>query len=389
MPIGFMLTGSCPHSKARAGVLRTRHGEALTPLFMPVGTQGTVKSLAPEDLLAVGASVVLANTYHLYLRPGAEVVAALGGLHSFMAWPRGILTDSGGFQVFSLGHLRRIDDEGVRFRSHLDGSEHYFTPERSLAVQELLGADIAMAFDECTPYPSDRAYAEAALRRTHRWAERSLRAHGRPDQALFGIVQGSTFTDLRRESASFLAGLAFDGYAVGGLSVGEPKELMHGMLEETVPLLPADKPRYLMGVGSPEDLFECVARGIDMFDCVMPTRVARNGALFTRCGRLNVRNATFRTQAGPIEPGCDCYTCRTFDVAYLHHLFRSEELLSYRLATLHNLRFMQRLMEDMRRAILAGTFLQLKAEFLTDFAAVDEQVRAEQRAKWRKRRSSE
>ncbi len=389
MPISFEVTGCCPHSEARAGVLRTRHGEALTPIFMPVGTQGTVKSLAPEDLLAIGAGVVLANTYHLYLRPGAEVVAALGGLHAFMAWPRSLLTDSGGFQVFSLGHLRRIDDEGVRFRSHLDGSEHYFTPERSIAVQELLGADIAMAFDECTPYPCDRPAAEAALNRTHRWAERSLRAHSRRDQALFGIVQGSTYADLRRQSARFLASLAFDGYAIGGLSVGEPKETMHAMLAETVPLLPATKPRYLMGVGSPEDLFECVARGIDMFDCVMPTRIARNGALFTRHGRLNVRNAAFRTQAGPIEADCDCYTCRTFAVAYLHHLFRSEELLAYRLATIHNLRFMQRLMDDIRRAILAGSFIKLKDEFLAGFSTVDEQVRAEQRAKWLRRKSAE
>ena len=369
-------------------MLRTRHGEALTPLFMPVGTQATVKSLAPADLLEIGATVVLANTYHLYLRPGAELVAALGGLHHFMAWPRGLLTDSGGFQVFSLGHMSRIDDDGVRFRSHIDGSEHYFTPERSLAVQELLGADIAMAFDECAPYPSDRPYALAAMERTHRWAERSLRAHKRAEQVLFGIVQGATYPDLRRASARFIGGLGFDGIAVGGLSVGEPKETMLAMLEETIPLLPADKPRYLMGVGTPEDLLEGVARGVDMFDCVLPTRVARNGALFTRRGRLNVRNAAFRAVDGPIEAGCDCYTCRTFSMAYVHHLFRAEELLSYRLATIHNLRFMQRLMEDVRRAILDGTFPAFKAEFLAGYATVDEQVRAEQRAKWLKRQTS-
>ena len=382
MAISFAVAGVCPRSGARAGLLRTPHGEALTPLFMPVGTQATVKSLGPEELADLGASVVLANTYHLYLRPGADLVASLGGLHRFMAWPRAILTDSGGFQVFSLGHMRRIDDEGVCFRSHIDGSEHYFTPERSIAVQEQLGADIVMAFDECAPYPSDHAYAQAALARTHRWAERSLAAHRRPDQALFGIVQGATYADLRREGARTIAGMGFAGYAVGGLSVGEPKSVMHAMLAETVPLLPADKPRYLMGVGSPEDLFECIARGIDMFDCVMPTRVARNGSLFRRSGRLNVRNAACRMVDGPIEEGCDCYTCRTFSLAYVHHLFRCEELLAYRLASLHNLRFMQRLMADIRRSILDGSFTAFKDEFLAGYATADEKVRAQQRAKW-------
>ncbi|MHB1004059.1 MAG: tRNA guanosine(34) transglycosylase Tgt [Chloroflexota bacterium] len=388
MAFSFTVTARCPGTDARAGVLGLSHGQALTPLFMPVGTQATVKSLSPEDLMAVGARVILGNTYHLYLRPGADSIARFGGLHRFMAWDRAILTDSGGFQVFSLGHMRRIDEDGVRFRSHIDGSEQYLTPERSIAIQAQLGSDIAMAFDECVAYPTDHAYAQAAMERTHRWAERSLAAHSHPDQALFGIAQGSTYADLRRESARFVGGLGFDGVAVGGLSVGEPKAEMYGILEETTVLLPPAKPRYLMGVGSPEDLFECIDRGVDMFDCVMPTRVARNGALFTRRGRMNIRNAAFHEDRGPVEEGCDCYTCRTFSRSYLNHLFRCEELLGYRLASLHNLRFMQRLMEDIRGAIVGGTFPSFKADFLAGYKVADEQVRAEQRAKWMSRRTA-
>lgn len=388
MRLDFQLQATSRQGGARAGVLTTRHGPAFTPLFMPVGTQATVKTLGPDDLRAIGARVILGNTYHLYLRPGPEVIASLGGLHRFMAWDGGLLTDSGGYQVFSLGHMRRIDEDGVHFRSHLDGSEHYLTPEGAIAIQQLLGADIAMAFDECAPYPCDYDYARRAMDRTHRWAERSLRAHERPDQALFGIVQGSTYAGLRRESAGFIASLPFDGIAIGGLSVGEPKAAMYGMLEEITPLLPADRPRYLMGVGAPEDLFECIDRGVDMFDCVMPTRVARNGALFTPGGRINVRNAAYRTVEDPVEPGCDCYTCRTFSLAYLNHLFRCEELLAYRLATIHNLRFMQRLMERIRAAIVDGSFAALKADFLAGYAVVREEIRAEQRAKWLKRKSA-
>ncbi|HEY0070918.1 MAG TPA: tRNA guanosine(34) transglycosylase Tgt, partial [Chloroflexia bacterium] len=301
-----------PVGVARAGRLHTPHGEIATPVFMPVGTQATVKSVSPDELKDLGARIILSNTYHLYLRPGAELVAEFGGLHRFMGWDRPILTDSGGFQVFSLSHTNKIDDEGVTFKSHLDGSTHRFTPEMVTRVEEQLGADIIMVLDECTPYPSSHDYNRKALRRTHSWAERCLRAHARSDQALFGIVQGSTYLDLRKESARTLADLDFPGYAVGGLSVGEPKEQMHAMLEETVPLLPSNKPRYLMGVGSPEDLVECVARGIDMFDCVLPTRVARNGALLTRDGRLAIKSPRYAHSQEPIEPDCACYTCRNF-----------------------------------------------------------------------------
>ncbi len=370
---------------ARAGRLRLPHGEALTPLFMPVGTLATVKALAPDDLRSLGASVVLANTYHLYLRPGAELVQQLGGLHHFMAWSGGILTDSGGFQVFSLGHMNRIDDDGVTFRSHIDGSTHYLDPECAIAIQEQLGADIIMAFDECTPYPCERNYAEAAMQRTHRWAERSLRAQRRPDQSLFGIVQGSVYPALRRESARFIASLPFPGLAIGGLSVGEPKQLMYDVLAETTAALPTDRPRYLMGVGSPEDLLEGIDRGVDMFDCVLPTRVARNGSLFTPQGRVNLLNAAHRQADQPLEPGCDCYTCRSFSRAYLHHLFRNRELLAYRLASIHNLRFLQRLMTAARAAVMEDRFDAFKRQFLDGYRLVDEAVREEQRQKWQKR----
>lgn len=382
MAIAFELIKKDARTAARAGVLRTPHGEVPTPVFMPVGTQATVKTLAPFELEDMGAKIVLSNAYHLFLRPGSSLIATLGGLHKFMAWQRPILTDSGGFQVFSLGHLRRINDDGVVFRSHIDGSEHLFTPERVVAIQEEIGADIIMAFDECTPYPSDLEYNREALERTHRWAQRCLNARTRKDQALFGIVQGGMFPELRRESASFLASLDFPGYAVGGLSVGEPKELTASILEETTPFLPEGKPRYLMGVGSPEDLFECVARGIDMFDCVLPTRVARNGALFTRYGRRNIRNASFKALDEPIDASCDCYTCRTFTAAYVHHLFHSEELLAYRLASIHNLRFLIRLMEDIRQSILAGTFSQSKDAFTASYKPTDQEVRLAQKQKW-------
>ena len=367
MPFSFRVTAHCRHSAARAGVLHTPHGAVATPVFMPVGTQGTVKSLSPADLQRLGATVILGNAYHLYLHPGSALIASCGGLHRFMAWPGVILTDSGGFQVFSLSDLRQITPDGVAFRSHRDGSEHLFTPERVMEIEAELGADIVMAFDECPPFQSDRRYHVDAMERTHRWAERCLRAPRRPDQALFGITQGGTFRDLREQSARFLAALDLPGYAIGGLSLGEPKEATWAMVAATVAVLPPDRPRYLMGVGTPEDLVHAVDLGIDMLDSVMPTRVARNGALFTRAGRQNIRNAAFRTQEAPVAPGCDCYTCRTFSAAYLHHLFRCAEPLAYRLATVHNLRFMIRLTEEIRAAIATGNWPAIAAELIAGY----------------------
>ncbi len=362
---------------ARVGIFYTPHGPIHTPCFAPVGTQATVKTVTPHELKALGAELILANTYHLYLRPGAELIARLGGLHRFMGWDHPILTDSGGFQIFSLAHLRKVDDDGVTFRSHIDGSEHRFTPERAIEVQELLGADIIMCLDEC-PDPKDRAYNEEALRRTHAWAERCKTAQRRADQALFGIVQGGTFPDLRAESARFLQSLDFPGYGIGGLSVGETKAEMYATLDVLMPLMPTDRPRYLMGVGTPEDVLEAVTRGVDLFDCVLPTRVARNGGLLTRGGRLNLRNARFAEDPAPVEPGCTCYTCQHFSRAYLRHLFKTGEVLALRLATIHNLHFMLRLMEDVRAHIWAGTLLQFKADFLANYALPDQEVRHEQ-----------
>ncbi|MBI2863888.1 MAG: tRNA guanosine(34) transglycosylase Tgt [Chloroflexi bacterium] len=376
------MQANCPNTLARAARLTTSHGLVETPVFMPVGTQATVKTLTPDELTDIGATIILANTYHLYLRPGVDVVAALSGLHRFMGWNRPILTDSGGFQVFSLGHLRRVDDEGVVFKSHIDGSQHLFTPASVIQLEEQLGADIIMAFDDCAPFTEDRQAIERSMERTHRWAEKCLAAHQHPAQALFGITQGGTFPDLRRRSASFIAGLGFPGFALGGLCLGEPKEVMHAMIEESVAVLPRDRPRYLMGVGSPEDLLEGVSRGIDMFDAVLPTRIARNGALFTITGRKNIRNAGFRLIDQPIEPGCDCYTCQRFSAAYLHHLFKSEELLGHRLATIHNLRFLHRLMAHVRQAITSGTFLAFKTEFLASYRTTDQTVRLAQKQKW-------
>ena len=347
------------------------------PVFAPVGTQATVKTVTPEELEHTGASIILGNTFHLYLRPGADLVERMGGLHTFMNWPHPILPDSGGFQVFSLQDLREIDEDGVTFRSYLDGSTHRFTPETAIAIQEQLGADIVMCFDECAP-PHDRVYNEQAMARTHRWAERCRAAQTRVDQALFGIVQGGIFSDLRAKSARFLTQLDFPGYAIGGLSVGERKEEMLAMIDVVTPLLPEDKPRYLMGVGSPEDLFEGVSRGIDLFDCVLPTRTARNGGLFTRQGRINLRAAKYAEDPGPIEEGCDCYTCRRFSRAYLRHLLKVKEILGLRLATIHNLRFVLRLMDEIRQSILDGTFCAFKEHFLQAYRIVPHQVREEQ-----------
>jgi queuine tRNA-ribosyltransferase len=375
-----------PNSLARAGVFTTPHGDISLPVFAPVGTQGTVKAVSPEELEEAGASLILGNAYHLYLRPGADVVARLGDLHGFMNWSHPILTDSGGFQVFSLKGLRKIDDDGVTFRSHLDGSEHRFTPESVIAIEEKLGADIIMAFDECAR-PDDRAYSEQAMERTHRWAKRCREAQTRADQALFGIVQGGVYPELRRESARFLTGLDLPGYAVGGLSVGEPKEQMHAVLDDVVPLLPEDRPRYLMGVGSPEDLFEGVSRGIDIFDCVLPTRIARNAGLFTRHGRISLRKAQYAEDPGPIEAGCDCYTCRRYSRAYVRHLLKAKEIFGLRLASIHNLRFMLRLMEDIRRSILDGTFMALKESFLSTYRVIPHAVREAERSRFRSRKN--
>jgi queuine tRNA-ribosyltransferase len=380
MTFTFTLLQTDTHSHARLGQIDTPHGEISTPAFAPVGTQATVKALDPRDLDELGAELILGNTYHLYLRPGSDLVAEMGGLHSFMSWDGPILTDSGGFQVFSLAGQRKITGDGVEFRSHIDGSRHVFSPEMVIRVQEQLGADIIMVLDECAE-PGDRAYNEQALARTHAWAQRCQAAQTRSDQALFGIVQGGIFADLRQQSAQFLAGLGFPGYAIGGLSVGETKEQMHTMLDITTPLLPPDKPRYLMGVGAPEDLLEGVARGIDLFDCVLPTRLARNAALFTRRGRINIRNARFERDGLPIEEGCQCYTCRHFSRAYLRHLFKVGELLAYRLATIHNVHFMLQLMRDVRQNLAAGHFSTFKEEFLADYPIIPHQVRAANRQK--------
>ncbi len=367
---------------ARAGVLNTPHGDVPTPAFMPVATQGSVKALDPEDLRSIGATILLANTYHLYLRPGVDIVRSLGGLHSFIAWDGPILTDSGGFQGFSLAHLRTITEEAIFFKSHLDGSMHTFSPELAMQHQRGLGADIVMPLDVCLPSEAPRAEVEAALERTGRWAARCVDAGAGERQALFGIVQGGLFPDLRRTSAEQMLSIGFPGYAVGGLSVGESKDEMYEILGVTTGLLPAAAPRYLMGVGSPEDLVEAVARGVDMFDCVLPTRIARNGAMFVPEGRINIDTSRFKGEAGPAMEGCDCYTCRTFSAGYVHHLFRANELLAYRLATVHNLRFVLRLMEEARSAIMAGVFDAYRSDFAARFVPVDRSTQREQKRKW-------
>ncbi len=348
---------------ARAGVFTTPHGDIFTPVFAPVGTQATVKAVTPEQLQQTGASLVLANTYHLYLRPGADLIAEHGGLHNFMQWSGPMLTDSGGFQVFSLSAIRKVDDEGVTFKSHIDGSMHRLTPELSVAVQEKLGADIIMAFDECA-VPDDLEYNRRSMARTHAWLERCVTARTRADQALFGIVQGGIFPELRRESAQFVSSLDLPGVAIGGLSVGETKEQMHDILEVVDPLLPQDKPRYLMGVGSPEDLINGVMRGVDIFDCVLPTRLARHQAAFTQTGRVNLMNSINTRSFAPIDEGCQCYTCRNFTRAYLRHLIIAKEMLASTLISIHNIQFLITLMGDARQSILDGTFDTFAAAFL-------------------------
>jgi queuine tRNA-ribosyltransferase len=367
------------NGQARAGIFHTPHGAIPTPVFAPVGTQATVKAMQPRELYELGAALILANTYHLYLRPGDALIARLGGLHRFMAWERPILTDSGGFQVFSLDALRRIDDDGVTFRSHLDGSVHRFTPEKSIQIQHNLGADVIMCFDEC-PEPNEREVVRIACERTHAWALRCLEEHARsgdPErQALFGIVQGGIFPDLRAESVRFLTDLNFVGYAIGGLAVGETKREMLATLDYTVPMLPADRPRYLMGVGSPEDLVNGVARGVDIFDCVLPTRMARHGAALTRRGRLNMRNLEHAEDSAPLEAGCTCYTCTHFSRAYLRHLVKTDELLGHQLLTLHNLHLLLTLMREMRAAIVDGTFETYAADFLAVYRPTSKEASA-------------
>jgi queuine tRNA-ribosyltransferase len=362
----FELVTQSSSTRARAGVFRTPHGDLLTPVFAPVGTAATVKALTPAQLRELGATLVLSNTYHLYLRPGDELIRDLGGLHAFMQWDGPLLTDSGGFQVFSLTDTRKIDEDGVTFKSHIDGSTHRFTPEKSIAIQENLGADIIMAFDECPP-PLDRDYNREALDRTHAWAARCLAAKRRDDQALFGIVQGGVFPDLREESARYLMSLGFPGYAIGGLAVGETKDQMHAMLEVVNDLLPSDKPRYLMGVGSPEDLVNGVRRGVDLFDCVLPTRLARNGAALTRTGRMNMKNAPYARDPRPVEEGCACYCCAHFTRAYVRHLVVSDEILGAVLLTQHNVHLMLTLLREMRAAILEGTFERYAQGFLFNY----------------------
>jgi queuine tRNA-ribosyltransferase len=355
---------SCKQSGARLGRVHTPHGIIETPAFMPVGTQATVKTLSPEELKQMDAHIILSNTYHLFLRPGHELVRKAGGLHRFMNWDRPILTDSGGFQVFSLSEMRKITEEGVHFRSHLNGDKMFLSPEVAMQVQNALGADIMMAFDECPPYPADYAYAKQSLERTSRWAERCLISHERPkDQALFAIIQGGMHEDLRRQSAADLTSMDFPGYAIGGLSVGEPKPLMYEVLDYTVPLMPANKPRYLMGVGSPDALLEGSIRGIDMFDCVLPTRIARNGTVMTSSGRLVIRNAKYAEDFSPLDPKCNCYTCTNYTRAYIRHLIKAEETFGIRLTSIHNLHFLLEMMRNVRQAIVEDRLLDYRDEF--------------------------
>ncbi len=367
MSFTFTLKKTCKETMARRGSLETPHGVVETPVFMPVGTQATVKALTPDQVKAAGAEIVLSNTYHLYLRPGHDLVAEAGGLHRFMNWDRPILTDSGGFQVFSLGALRKITEEGAAFQSHLDGSRHMLSPEKAMEIEQALGADIIMAFDECTAYPAEYDHVAAAMERTHRWAERCVKAKTREDQALFGIVQGGLYADLRQESAKVISSMNLPGNAIGGLSVGEPKPLMNDMLEVVTPLLPENKPRYLMGVGSFDCIVDGVARGVDMFDCVLQTRVARNGTALTRRGRLVIRNATYARDFSPIEEGCTCYTCQNFTRAYVRHLIKTSEILGATLLSIHNVHATIQFVKDIRTAIEEDRFAAFKEDFFAHY----------------------
>lgn len=366
--VKYELIKTCKQTGARLGRLHTPHGVIETPIFMPVGTQATVKAMTPEELKEIGAQIILSNTYHLYMRPGHDLIERAGGLHKFMNWDKPILTDSGGFQVFSLGPLRKIKEEGVEFRSHLDGSKHFLSPEKATEIQNALGSDIIMAFDECAPYPADRQYVKNSLEMTTRWLERCKAAHKYPEkQALFGIVQGGMYKELREQSAKEITAIDLPGYAIGGLSVGEPKDMMYEVLDYTVPLLPENKPRYLMGVGSPDDLLEGVLRGIDMFDCVLPTRIARNGTAMTSQGKVVVRNASYAEDFTSLDPECDCYTCKNYTKAYLRHLIKCNEILGARLLTIHNLHFLLKMMENVREAIKEDRLLDYKKDFFEKY----------------------
>ena len=373
MAIKYELIKECKQSGARLGRLHTPHGVIETPIFMPVGTQATVKAMTPEELKEMNAQIILSNTYHLYLRPGHDLVKEAGGLHKFMNWDRPILTDSGGFQVFSLGDLRKITEEGVTFQSHIDGSKHFLSPEKVMEIENALGADIIMAFDECAPYPADREYVKKSLERTTRWAVRCKEAHKNTEkQALFGIIQGGMYRDLREQSAAELVPLDFPGYAIGGLSVGEPKELMYEVLDYTTPLMPKDKPRYLMGVGSPDALIEGAIRGIDMFDCVLPTRIARNGTAMTSEGKVVIKNAKYTRDFTPLDPNCDCYCCKNYTKAYLRHLYKADEILSSRLLSTHNLHFLLDLMKQVRTAIMEDRLLDFRNAFFEKYYGVSQ-----------------
>ena len=372
MAVKYELIKQCKQSGARIGRVHTPHGVIETPAFMPVGTQATVKTMSPEELKSMDAHIILSNTYHLFLRPGHELIKRAGGLHKFMNWDRPILTDSGGFQVFSLSEMRKISEEGVHFRSHLNGDKLFLSPEVAMEIQNALGPDIMMAFDECPPYPAEYEYIKQSTERTSRWAERCLKAHARPhDQALFAIVQGGMHKDLRIQSAKDLTSMDFPGYAIGGLSVGEPKNLMYEVLDYTVPELPADKPRYLMGVGSPDALVEGSIRGVDMFDCVLPTRIARNGTTMTSEGRLVVRNAKYAEDFGPLDPNCGCYTCQNYSRAYIRHLLKADETFGIRLTTYHNLHFLLQLMRDVRQAIMEDRLLDFRNAFFESYGLND------------------
>jgi len=367
LSIKFKLIKESKNTKARLGKLFTSHGVIDTPVFMPVGTQATVKAMTPRELEDFGIQIILSNSYHLYLRPGHNLITQAGGLHKFMGWKGAILTDSGGFQIFSLGKLNKISDEGVSFNSHIDGSKHFISPEKAMEIQMALGSDIAMVFDECAPYPYGKYQVETAAQRTIQWARRCKEAHHSPSQSLFGIVQGGAFKDLRIENANKLVELDFPGYAIGGLSVGEPKSLMYEVLDYTVPFLPINKPRYLMGVGAPQSILEGVIRGIDMFDCVLPTRNARNGSLFTSSGKLSITNAKYKYDFTPLDNKCKCYTCRNFTKTYLRHLYMSKEILASILGTIHNLYFMASLMKNIRLALSEDRLLEYKEEFLANY----------------------
>lgn len=360
-------------TKARYGKLKLAHGEVETPIFMPVGTQATVKAMLPESLKEIGIKLILSNSYHLYLRPGHKLIEKAGGLHKFMNWDKAILTDSGGFQVFSLNSLRKIKEEGVVFRSHIDGSEHFFTPELAMEIQESLGSDIAMTFDECAPYPATYTQTEEAMIRSLKWAERCKNTHERGDQALFGIIQGGFFEDLREKSAKEMVDLDFPGYGIGGLSVGEPKDLMFKMLDKVVPFLPKEKPRYLMGVGEPITILEAIERGVDMFDCVLPTRNARNASVFTKNGPISLVRALYKEDFTPIDNDCNCYTCKNYTKAYMRHLFKAKEILAATLSTWHNLYFMEKFLERIRESIKNNTFKKFKEEFLREYKVKKEE----------------